>query len=104
MPKSKSKSSKKQPKEKQDFLDKLLSVWWGKVLSGILILAFDAWMFSTFSKLDSGEIESARVNRLLGALYSAGGKWAPTLLLGAIAVAIIVFGIAQLVTKSKDDA
>lgn len=77
--------------------DRIVSTWWGKSAGGLLSIVGGVYFFSKFSKLESGETESMRVNRIVGLMYDIGGKWTVSSILCVLGVALLGWGIAQLV-------
>lgn len=89
--------------EKKDWFDKLFGRWWGKCLFGLVLILVGALLFSEFTKLDSGEKESMRVNWVVAILYKIGGRWLASGVLWLGGLACLAFGIKQVVAPKKAD-
>lgn len=87
--------------EEEDSFDKMLKTWWGKIVFSLLMAALAFWLYSDLSALESGAVDSIRINRIIGLLYSSLGMW------GALSIPIVLglgsfgWGVKQLVSDKE---
>jgi len=84
--------------EQKSLFDRCIAAWWGKAGMGIFLVAGAYKVFYDFTRLEVGEIEKLRGNKLLLGVYDLVGKWPPTLALAAIGIVFIAWGAKQLAT------
>jgi len=82
-----------------EFWDDLLESWWGKLLSGILMVGIASLMFYVFSQPASEP--GARVRWYVALAYYIGGKWTVVALFSIPGLLLIWSGIHQLRSDKK---
>ena len=67
--------SKVEEEEEKDWFDKITGPWWGKFLVGMFLVWVTYGMYGDFTALESGAVDSIRLNKVESTLYDIGGKW-----------------------------
>ena len=71
----------------------------GKIIVGFIFLGSAFWLFGVFNDLETGVIESIRINWLVAFLYNSLGPTITLILLVLFGLAAILFGFYQFFTE-----
>lgn len=86
------------PEKRQDLFDRMINVWWGKMVFAAGMVAATWFMHREFTRLESGEVASMEVWAPVAALYRIAGLWGGLAIFIVLAVVFAVWGIKQLIS------
>jgi hypothetical protein len=71
------------------------------LFAGLAVVALAIFLFVYFSRFEAGEVGSRRMWWPIALAYNLGGKWPPTLLIGAIGGAVTAIGLGGLLRPPR---
>ena len=89
------------PQSEQSAWDRVIAPWWAKVTAGLLMILFSILNYRDLAALESGERDSLWIGRSTSFLYDIGGRPLAAGVPMAIGVAMIAWGVAQLVRRTR---
>ena len=90
--------SNKAPAEKRD---NLMDYAWGKIVVGLILGIAVFYLHNLFTDLETGVIQSARLNVIIIFLYKTLGHIPTIAVLGILGVACLILGVRQLIMKRQ---
>ena len=85
----------------RDLFDKVVDLWWGKLVVGAVIAGFTFWLSKDLSRLHKGEVESVEVWLPIAFLYKVGGYWGALSIGINLTLVFIGWGIKQLISGEE---
>jgi hypothetical protein len=82
--------------------DSLADYPWGKIIIGLILGGAVFYLHNLFTDLETGAVQSARLNVIIIFLYETIGHMPTIIVIGVVAVIFFIMGVRQLFTERRD--
>jgi hypothetical protein len=78
---------------------RFFDAWWGKILGGLATLAGSYALHRIFADLETGAMESVRINWIVALLYNTLGHVPTVMILVLAGLGCLAFGVWQVIRE-----
>ncbi len=87
--------------KKKDLFDKMVDLWWGKLVLAGILAGLTVFLYRDFAKLESGEVESMKVWAPIALLYNIAGMWGGLSIFIILSILLVFWGVKQKISGKE---